>query len=51
MEGESDDEDEGTDSECEWPSAALDRMRALQMEIKERQERRKEVAEWVKGLQ
>src|SRR6266436_7776465 len=32
MEGDSD--DEGTDSELEWPSAALDRGRAMQMAIK-----------------
>ena len=33
MKGESDDED--TDSECEWPSAALDHGQAMQMEIEE----------------
>ena len=48
MQGESD--DEGTDSECEWPSAVLDRARAMQMEINERQERKREVAEWVNRL-
>jgi hypothetical protein len=48
MEGDS--EDEGTDSECEWPSAALDRGRAMQMAIEHREERTRVVAEWVHGV-
>ena len=45
MEGDSD--DEGTDSGYEWPSAALDHGRAMQMAIEHREERQKFVAEWV----
>jgi len=45
MEGDSD--DEGTDSEHEWPSAALDRGRAMQMAIEHREARQRFVAEWV----
>jgi hypothetical protein len=45
MEGDSD--DEGTDSECEWPSAVLDRGRAMQMAIEDREDRQRSVAEWV----
>jgi hypothetical protein len=45
MEGDSD--DEGTDSECEWPSAVLDRGRALQTTIEDVEERQRSVAEWV----
>ena len=45
MEGDSD--DEGTDSEHEWPSAALDRGRAVQMAVEGHEERQKLVGEWV----
>jgi hypothetical protein len=45
MEGDSD--DEGTDSEYEWPSAALDRGRAMQMAIEDRNESQRFVEEWV----
>jgi hypothetical protein len=45
MEGDSD--DEGTDSEYEWPSAALDRGRAMQMAIEHCEERQRFVSEWV----
>jgi hypothetical protein len=45
MEGDSD--DEGTDSQYEWPSAALDRGRAMQMAIECREERQRFIAEWV----
>jgi hypothetical protein len=45
MEGDSD--DEGTDSEYEWPSAVLDRGRAMQTAIERREERQRFVAEWV----
>ena len=48
MEGDSD--DEGTDSDFQWPSAALDRGRAMQMEFEEHEERQRGVAEWVAGL-
>jgi hypothetical protein len=44
MEGDSD--DEGTDSECEWPSAILDRGRAMQMDIAEDEEHQRLTAEW-----
>ena len=49
MEGDSD--DEGTDIEYEWPSAALDRGRAMQMAIEDRKERQRSVAEWVSTVQ
>jgi hypothetical protein len=45
MEGDSD--DDGTDSQYEWPSAALDRGRAMQMEIEHHEERQRSVAQWV----
>ena len=45
MEGDSD--DEGTDSNYEWPTAALDHGRAMQMAIEDREERQRFVAEWV----
>ena len=45
MEGDSD--DEGTDSEYEWPSAPLYRGRAMQMAIEDRESRERVVAEWV----
>jgi hypothetical protein len=44
MEGDSD--DEGTDSEYEWPSAVFDRGRAMQMDIAEHEERQRLIAEW-----
>jgi hypothetical protein len=44
MEGDSD--DEGTDSEYEWPSAVLDRGRAMQMDIAEHEKRQRLTAEW-----
>jgi hypothetical protein len=48
MEGDSD--DEGTDSEFEWPSAALDRGRAMQAEIMDQEERQRSVEEWITKL-
>jgi len=45
MEGDSD--DEGTDSEFEWPSAALDRGRAMQAAIMDQEERQRSVEEWI----
>jgi hypothetical protein len=48
MEGDSD--DEGTDSEYEWPSAALDRGRAMQAEIEQQEERQRFVAGWATAL-
>jgi hypothetical protein len=48
MEGDSD--DEGTDSEYEWPSAALDRGRAMEAEDKQHEERQRLVGEWVTAL-
>ena len=47
MEGDSD--DEGTDSEFEWPSAALDRGRAMRAAIEDHKERQRFVAEWATG--
>lgn len=48
MEGVSDDED--TDSDYEWPSAVLDRGRAVQMAIEHREGRERDVAEWVSAV-
>jgi hypothetical protein len=48
MEGDSD--DEGTDSEYEWPSAILDRGRAMQTDIEEHEERQRLVAEWTTAV-
>ena len=45
IEGDSD--DEGTDSEFEWPSAPLDLGRAMLETIDAREEQRRVVAEWV----
>jgi len=45
MEGDSD--DEGTDSEFEWPSAILDRGRAMQAAIEGHEEHQRFVEEWV----
>ncbi|KAI0283404.1 hypothetical protein BGY98DRAFT_952261 [Russula aff. rugulosa BPL654] len=50
MEGDSEDEDEGTDSECEWPSVTLDRGRAMQMAVEDREVLKRVVAEWVTGV-
>jgi len=48
MEGDSD--DEGTDSELEWPSAALDRGRYVQATIEHHEERQRFVADWMKTV-
>jgi hypothetical protein len=48
MEGDS--EDEGTDSECEWPSAALECGRAMQMAVEDCEARKRVVAELVTGV-
>ena len=45
MEGDSDDED--TDGEPDWPSAALDYGRAMQAMTREFEERQRAVVEWV----
>lgn len=45
MEGDSD--DEGTDSEAEWPSKALDCGRALQAEEEHSEQRERFVADWI----
>jgi len=47
MDGDSD--DEGTDSDFEWPSAALDRGRAMEAVIKDHEGRQRHVADWVTG--
>ncbi|KAJ7132206.1 hypothetical protein C8R44DRAFT_612100 [Mycena epipterygia] len=48
MEGDSD--DDGTDSEAEWPSAALDRGRAVQASIEANEHRHKDIADWIKTV-
>ena len=48
MEGDSD--GEGTDSEFEWPSAGLDRGRAMRAAIEGHEERQRFVAEWATGV-
>ncbi|KAK2465889.1 hypothetical protein APHAL10511_001530 [Amanita phalloides] len=48
MEGDSD--DEGTDSEFEWPSAGLDHGRVIQAEIEHREERHNRVTDWITAL-
>lgn len=48
MEGDSDDED--TDGEHDWPSAALDCGRAMQAEIEQDEERQRSVAGWVAAV-
>ena len=48
MEGDSD--DEGTDSEFEWPSAVFDRRRYMQATIEHENERQRFVADWTRGL-
>jgi len=48
MEGDSD--DEGTDSEFEWPSAVFDRGRHMQAMVEHENERQRFVADWTKGL-
>jgi hypothetical protein len=45
MEGSSD--DEGTDSEFEWPLAALDRGRAMRASIEDHEERQRFAEEWI----
>ncbi|KAJ6544088.1 hypothetical protein B0H19DRAFT_1076252 [Mycena capillaripes] len=45
MEGDSD--DDGTDSEAEWPSAVWDRGQAVQVSIKDDEWRRRVIADWV----
>ena len=45
MEGDSD--DDGTDSDAEWPSAALDRGRAVQASIKDNEIRHRVIVDWI----
>ncbi|KAJ7669630.1 hypothetical protein B0H14DRAFT_3072377 [Mycena olivaceomarginata] len=45
MEGDSD--DDGTDSEAEWPSAALDRGRAVQASFEEKEHLHSVIADWI----
>ncbi|KAF7360106.1 hypothetical protein MVEN_00739000 [Mycena venus] len=45
MEGDSD--DDGTDSEAEWPSLGLDLGRDVESSLEEREERHRAVAEWI----
>jgi len=48
MEGDSD--DEGTDSDFEWPSAAFDRGRAMQAAVEHHEERQRFVEDWVTSV-
>ncbi len=43
-------DDEGTDSEYEWPSFALDCGRAMEAAVKDHEEHQKFVAEWVSAV-
>ncbi|KAF8965637.1 hypothetical protein BDZ97DRAFT_1904020 [Flammula alnicola] len=45
MEGDSD--DDGTDSDAEWPSAALDRGRAVQASIEDNEHRHRVITDWI----
>ena len=45
MEGDSD--DDGTDSEFEWPSMAFDLGRVVENSLEEREERHRAVAKWI----
>ncbi|KAF9048270.1 hypothetical protein BDZ89DRAFT_1057849 [Hymenopellis radicata] len=45
MEGDSD--DDGTDSEADWPSKALDLGRDVENSLEEREERHRAVAKWI----
>ena len=45
MEGDSD--DDGTDSELEWPSMAFDLGRVVENSSEEREERQRTVASWI----
>jgi hypothetical protein len=45
MEGDSD--DDGTDSEAEWPSLVLDLGRVMKNSLEEREERHRAVATWI----
>jgi len=45
MEGDSD--DDGTDSEAEWPSKGLDLGRVVENSLEEREERNRAVATWI----
>ncbi len=49
MEGDSD--NEGTDSDFEWPSALLDRGRAMQANIEHNEERHTYIEEWATQVQ
>jgi len=44
---EGDSDDEGTDSELEWPSAALDRGRYVQATIEQHEEQQRFVVDWI----
>ena len=48
MEGDSDDED--MDGEYDWPSAILDRGRAMEAAIEQHEEGQRSVAEWVAAV-
>ena len=48
MDGDSD--DEGTDSDFEWPSAVLDRGRAMCAAIEDCEERQRFVEDWVTAV-
>ena len=48
MEGDSD--DDGTDSEAEWPSKGLDLGRVVENSLEEREERHQAVATWISTM-
>ena len=48
MEGDSD--DNGTDSEAEWPSLGLDLGRVVENSLEEREERHRVVAMWISTM-
>ena len=48
MEGDSD--DEGTDSEAEWPSKALDLGRDTNCSLEENEERRQAIVNWISTM-
>ena len=47
IEGDSDHDDDGADSEAEWPSLGLDLGRVVENSLEERKERHRAVATWI----
>jgi hypothetical protein len=51
MDGDSDEcDDEGTDSEFHWPSAAVDHARAMHVAVKDHEVRERDIAEWLTAV-